>query len=109
MEPLNKSRHIQRIDSLIEEYQDLVECGEVAMTRYDYMDEYTDATDEQKWQYINMALERWGAWPRMNYLRNKQRELTCPIFRAAAKSIEEGLAGVFRPEEHPLLPAFTVA
>ena len=87
MEPLNKSRHIQRIDSLIEEYQDLVECGEVAMTRYDYMDEYTDATDEQKWQYINMALERWGAWPRMNYLRNKQRELTCPIFRAAAKSL----------------------
>ena len=87
MEPLNKSRHIQRIDSLIEEYQDMVECGEVAMTRYDYMDEYTDATDEQKWQYINMALERWGAWPRMNYLRNKQRELTCPTFWADVKSL----------------------
>ncbi len=87
MEPLNKSHHIQRIDSLIEEYQDLVECGEAAITRYDYMDEYTDATAEQKWQYINMALERWGDWQGMNYLRNKQRELTCPLFHAAAKSI----------------------
>ena len=86
MEPLNKSRHIQRIDSLIEEYQDMVECGEVAITRYDYMDGQTDATVEQKWQYINMALERWGAWPRMNYLRNKQRELTTPFFDSHAKS-----------------------
>ena len=86
MEPLNKSRHIQHIDSLIEEYQDMVECGEVAITRYDYMDGQTDATVEQKWQYINMALERWGARPPMNYLRNQQRELTTPFFDSHAKS-----------------------
>ena len=82
MEPLNKSRHIQRLDSLINEYQDLPECGEVAMSRYDYMDSQTDATAEQKWQYINMALERWGSWQRMNYLRNAQRDLTALQFTA---------------------------
>ena len=79
MEPLNKSHHIQRIDSLIEEYQDLPECGELAIDRYDYMEDHTDATAEQKWQYINMALERWGSWQRMNYLRNRQRDLTSPV------------------------------
>ena len=82
MEPLNKSRHIQRIDSLINEYQDLVECGEAAIARFEYMDDNTDATAEQKWQYINMALERWGTWQRMNLLRNAQRRLTQPTFEA---------------------------
>ncbi len=79
-EPLNKSKYIQRIDSLIAEFQDLPECGELAIDRYDYMDEHTDATAEQKWQYINMALERWGSWQRMNYLRNCQRDLTNPRY-----------------------------
>ncbi|MCR5158197.1 MAG: alpha-2-macroglobulin [Prevotella sp.] len=82
IEPLNKSKHIQRLDSLINEYQDLVECGEVAIDRFDFMDERTDATPEQKWQYINMALERWGAWQGMNSLRNAQRRLTQSRFEA---------------------------
>ena len=82
VEPLNKSRHIQRLDSLINEYQDLVECGEVAIARYNFMSDETDATPEQKWQYINMALERWGTWQHMNSLRNAQRGLTRPIFEA---------------------------
>ena len=84
-EPLNKSKHIQRLDSLIAEYQDLPECGELAIDRYNYMDDYTDATAEQKWQFINMALERWGSWYRMNYLRNQQRELTAPQYEASVK------------------------
>lgn len=82
MEPLNKSRHIQRLDSLINEYQDLPECGEAAICRYQFMDKRTDATDEQKWQYINMALERWGGWQRMNTLRNAQRQLSALMYEA---------------------------
>ena len=84
-EPLNKSKHIQRLDSLIAEFQDLPECGELAIDRYDYMEDYTDATAEQKWQYINMALERWGSWHRMNYLRNRQRDITSPEYNAELK------------------------
>ena len=81
-EALNKSRHLQRLDSLINAYADLVECGEAAIARYEYMSSHTDATDEQQWQYINYALDRWGAWQRMNVLRNSQRDLTAQTFNA---------------------------
>lgn len=85
MEPLNKSRHLQRIDSLISVYQDLTECGEAAIMRYEFMEDHTDATAEQKWQYINMALEKWGAWQRMNVLRNAQRALSAMQYNADLK------------------------
>ena len=84
-EPLNKSKHIQRLDSLINEYQDLPECGELAIDRYNYMEDHTNATAEQKWQYINMALQRWGSWQRMNYLRNRQRDLTSLEYNVEVK------------------------
>lgn len=82
MQPLNKSPHLQRIDSLIAEYQDLQECGEAAIARYEFMDRKTDATAEQKWQYINFATDRWPSWQRMNELRNRQRDLTSQMFTA---------------------------
>ena len=82
MQPMNKSPHLQRIDSLIAEYQDLEECGEAAILRYEFMDQMTDATDEQKWQYINYATDRWPSWQRMNLLRNRQRDLTSQTFHA---------------------------
>ena len=81
-EQFNKSVYLQRIDSLIEQYGDLVECGEAAIERYNYMEYYTDATAEQKWQYINHALSRWGSWQRMNELRNRQRDLTSHTYAA---------------------------
>ena len=81
--PLNKSVYLQRLDSLVNEYADLTEAGEVAIRRYSYMDSQTDATAEQKWQYINYALEHWGAWQRMNILRNHLRDLTSLTFNAS--------------------------
>lgn len=84
--PLNKSVYLQRLDSLIDVYADLPECGEVAIARYDYMKRFTDATAEQKWQYINQALDRWGSWQRMNYLRNSQRVLTSLHFSASLEN-----------------------
>ena len=77
---LNKSVYLQRIDSLIEQYGDLIECGEAAIERYNYMSACTNATIEERWQYINIALERWGAWKRMNELRNCQHQLTASTF-----------------------------
>ncbi len=84
-ESLNKSVYLQRIDSLIAVYSDLTECGEAAIERYDYMEKHTDATAEQKWQYINRALDRWGSWQRMNVLRNSQRDLTALQYNAEIK------------------------
>ena len=79
---LKKSEYIHRLDSLMEVYGDLTECGEAAINRFRYMDECTDATAEEKWQYINYALDRWGSWKGMNGLRNSQRRLTQPVFQA---------------------------
>lgn len=104
MEPLNKSAHLQRIDSLIAEYQDLQECGEAAIARYEFMDDHTDATAEQMWQYVNYAIDRWPSWQRMNMLRNRQRDLTAQRFSAVFSELSipqqpqtislEGLRGV---------------
>lgn len=91
MEDVNevrKSRYLQTIDSLINEYQDLKECGELAIERYNFMDQAEDATAEEKMNYINYALQHWGAWPRMNILRNAQNQLTLPSFSV---NIGEGI------------------
>ena len=82
-EKLNKSVYLQRLDSLINEYADLQEAGEVAIERYHYMDNHPSASREQLWQYINLALDRWGGWQRMNDLRNCQRDLTALQFSAS--------------------------
>ncbi|MBQ9357838.1 MAG: alpha-2-macroglobulin [Prevotella sp.] len=77
---LNKSAYLQSVDSLIAEYSDLPECGEAVLERYSFMDQNTNATAEQKWQYIAQALEQWNSWPRMNQLRNQQRMLQAVNF-----------------------------
>ena len=84
---LKKSDYLQRLDSLISEYQDLPECGEAAIKRYNYMDVCTNATAEEKWQYINLALDRWGSWKAMNRLRNNLKALTQPVFDCYIENI----------------------
>ena len=77
---VKRSKYIQQLDSLIQEYANQRECGEVAIERYNFMEESEDATAEEKMNYINYALAQWGSWPRMNILRNAQNELTLPSF-----------------------------
>ncbi len=79
---MRKSKYMQAIDSLINVYGDLRECGEIAIERYQFMDEAEDVSAEEKMNYINYALNKWGAWPRMNVLRNAQNQLTLPCFNA---------------------------
>ena len=79
---LNNCAYIHRLDSLANAYADLPECGEVAISRYMFMNEQTDATAEQKVAYIDEALQRWGSWHRMNDLRNARNTLTSIKFNA---------------------------
>ncbi len=81
-ERLNKSKYMRRLDSLATMYNDLTETGEVAIEQYQYMESQTDATAEQKIQHINKALNRWGAWKRMNILRQAYQDLTSLQFNA---------------------------
>ena len=74
--------YIKTLDSLIDKYGDLPEAAEIAIERYRYMNEHTDATAEQKWDFTEEAIKRWGDYRRINMLRNAQMEMTTRQFRA---------------------------
>ena len=74
--------HLARLDSLIEHYADLPECGEAAIARYEYMAEETQATVRERVAYIDEAVSRWGSWKRMDVLRNNRQQLTMRMFQA---------------------------
>jgi hypothetical protein len=75
-----RSHYLQQLDSLLTVYGDLREAGEVALERYQFISGCEDVTVEERYNYINYALNRWGAWPRMNVLRNAQSDLQQPEF-----------------------------
>lgn len=79
-EDIRKSVYINRLDSLLSVFGDLDEAGEVAVERYRYMTSCSGVTAEDRIEYIHYALSRWGAWGRVNELRNAERELTAPQF-----------------------------
>ena len=86
MVKLETSRYLMRLDSLLERYGDMQEACEVAIERYDYMNHYTTASNRQKWEYLEMALKRWGDWERANILRNAQSQLKYEYFEANLSS-----------------------
>ena len=90
---VRKSKYLQTIDSLIHVYQDIPEAGELAVEHFRFMEGATDAKPQDKLNYINYALSRWGGWSRMNVLRNAQKRLTEPMFQV------QDMPLVLRPSE----------
>ena len=90
---VKKSKYLQTIDSLIQVYQDIPEAGELAVEHFRFMEGATDAKPQDKLNYINYALSRWGGWSRMNVLRNAQKRLTEPMFQV------QDMPLVLRPSE----------
>lgn len=90
---VKKSKYLQTIDSLIQVYQDIPEAGELAVEHFRFMEGATDAKPQDKLNYINYALSRWGGWSRMNELRNAQKRLTEPMFQV------KDMPQVLRPGE----------
>lgn len=90
---VKKSKYLQIIDSLIQIYQDIPEVGELAVEHFRFMEGATDAKPQDKLNYINYALSRWGGWSRMNELRNAQKRLTEPMFQV------KDMPQVLRPGE----------
>ncbi len=81
-----KSGIIASYDSLITACADLDVAGEVALERYMFLNNYTGATDMEKWDYLQMALKKWSGWKRIAEFRNKQKELTQSGFTIVADS-----------------------
>lgn len=90
---VKKSKYLQTVDSLIQVYQDIPEAGELAVEHFRFMEGATDAKPQDKLNYINYALSRWGGWSRMNELRNAQKRLTEPMFQV------KDMPQVLRPGE----------
>ena len=90
---VKKSKYLHTIDSLIHVYQDIPETGELAVEHYRFMERSSDAKPQDKLNYINYALSRWGGWSRMNELRNAQKRLTEPMFQV------QDMPKVLRPKE----------
>ena len=84
IEPYAKSKFIKSLDSLIAIYGDLPDAGEIAMERYNYMAEKTDATRADKAAWLQESIRRWEAWPRTNQLRNQWTELINPCYEVQA-------------------------
>ncbi len=82
-EKYKESRYIKSLDSLIQRYSDIAEVGEVAIARYEYMNQHTNATPAEKMDYLNKAIERWGNWPRIVALKNNRNALIASTFFAS--------------------------
>ncbi len=80
IEEIRKSKYLATIDSLIHEYRDLPEAGELAIEHFNFMEGATDASAQEKIDYIDYALVNWPTWPRMNVLRNARSRITLPSF-----------------------------
>lgn len=85
---------LQAVDSLIARYGDLPEAGELAMKRYELL-ENSNAPRAEQAAWLQEALRRWGSWQRANSLRNSWAMLTQPSY---APVIEHYVPEVNKPQ-----------
>ena len=71
---------VAKIDSVIHEYEDLAEVGELVLLRYD---KFAYDAKAERLAYIREVLPKWGRWSRMNHLRNEEQRLTNPQYEVA--------------------------
>lgn len=76
-------RKIAKLDSLMDVYQNVPEVVDVAIARYNLMSSYNNKQTKEKYEYGERIIEKWGSWPNMNIVRNRQQELTAPSFYAS--------------------------
>ena len=62
-----------KADSLILLFSDLQECGALAIQKYRLLEKPKDMVE-----WIDEALQRWGSWREMNFLRNERQQLILP-------------------------------
>ncbi len=79
---MKNNRYLSQLDSLICEFEDLSECGAVAVERYQCMQNCSDATPALKAQFIKEARSKWGDTKYDASFYNFYRELTNPKFKA---------------------------
>ena len=81
-EELDAEVYIEKLDSLINQYQDLPVAGELAIARYNQMSNLYNITAAEKVAYLDMAVERWSQWKRIGQLRNNKARLITSKYSA---------------------------
>lgn len=79
------SRYLASLDSLMRLYSDLPACAEVAIAKYDLIRYATVFTAKEKYDMLTNSINRWGAWRRVDELRDDLKQLTCPYFKATTE------------------------
>ena len=72
----SRTRLIEKADSLLEVYGDLDEAGELALLRYEWMDD----TPGNKVAFIDRMVAKYDKWPRIATLKNSRQSLIQPRF-----------------------------
>lgn len=76
---LQTSSTIADLDSLIEVYGDQDICAEVAIKRYERMQDDERFTAQAKVAFLQKSIERWKGWKRINLLVNELERLQRPM------------------------------
>lgn len=74
------STRIHQVDSLLQQYGDLDVAGELAIVKYQFLEETEDVKAERLVRYIAEAKAKWGKWARMTTLDNEREKLILPRF-----------------------------
>ncbi|MCR4854475.1 MAG: alpha-2-macroglobulin, partial [Prevotella sp.] len=80
------NEYIHVLDSLIERYGDLPECGMVGLERYECIKRCTDLTQDQKIAFMDETIERWKHWPGIAELKNERTREINPEFSIYTKN-----------------------
>lgn len=70
---------IAKLDSIMNVYKDIPECGEVASERYNLMPQSNNTEAKAKYEYGEDILSRWPSWTSMSKVRNGQKSLIQPM------------------------------
>lgn len=70
--------NIKKADSLIAIYDDLNECGAIALRKLRFFSGYEDEITKKKIEWIDEAIKRWPKWQEINELKRQKAELTAP-------------------------------
>lgn len=74
------SEYLRQVEQMIEEYKDLTVAGELALVKYEFLEEASDVDDAQRVKWIDEATQKWGEWPRINRLKNSRLSIIQPNF-----------------------------
>lgn len=74
------SEYLRMVEEMIERYKDLEMAGELALVKYEFLEEASDVKAAELIEWIDKACATWPRWERINRLKNSRESLTQPSF-----------------------------